>query len=343
MDTDKIKKILVIRTDRLGDVLLNVPAVRALRQRFPGSQISIMVQPKLKELVEGNPDIDKVITYDKNGSQKGWLKTLALIWQLRNMRFDMSVTLNPAKRSNIITFLAGIPIRIGYDRKWGFLLTHKIRDEKYEGEKHEVEYNLDLVRKTVGADTQDISLFVPITKGDELYVSNLLKEHSIYSNEKLIAIHPWSSCPSKIWPIQRYIQVASLLVDELGFRVAIVGEQTPVGDFDLQTAPRIINLCGRLSIRQLAAFLKRCLCLISNDSGPVHVACAVRTPCVVIFGRTLSGVGSKRWGPWGEGNVTLQKDAGCTYCEPQNCLYDYKCLFAVTIEDVLNSVKRICV
>lgn len=341
MDTDKVKRILVIRTDRLGDVLLNVPAVRALRQRFPESHISIMVQPKLKELVSGNPDIDEVIPYDKNGSQKGWLKTLGLIWLLRRKRFDISVTLNPAKRSNIITFLAGIPIRVGYDRKWGFLLTHKIKDEKYKGEKHEIEYNLDLVRNTLGADTKDTSLFVPITEDDELYVSNLLQEQGVPSNEKLIAIHPWSSCPSKIWPIQRYIQVANILKETYGINVAVVGEQQYANSLYLQNATGIINLCGKLTLRQLAALFKHSNCLISNDSGPVHIACAVGTSCVVIFGRVLSGVSHKRWGPYGNGHIVLQKDAGCAICEPQDCKYGYKCLLAVTVEDVLDSVNKI--
>lgn len=341
MDRDKIKKILVIRTDRLGDVLLNMPAVRALRHTFKNSHIAIMVQPVLKDIVEGNPDINEVITYDKNGRQRGLFETTKLIWRLREKRFDVAVMLNPAKWSNIITYLAGIPIRAGYDRKWGFLLTHKIRDEKYLGEKHEVEYNLDLVRKTLGADIQDKSLFIPITKEDEMYVSNLLQENGVSDNEKLIAIHPWSSCPSKLWPLDRYIQVASTLADSYGIRMAVVGEQQYKNGSSLRTTNKIMDLCGKLSLRQVAALFKRCKCLISNDSGPVHIACAVGIPCIVIFGRTLSGVGPKRWGPLGERNVVLQKDVGCATCDPQNCEYNYKCLMAITVEDVLNAVSHI--
>ena len=102
----------------------------------------------------------------------------------------------------------------------------------------------------------------------------------------------------------------------------------------------MINLSGKLTLKQLAAFFQRCALLISNDSGPVHIAAAVNTPCVVIFGRNIPGVGPKRWGPWGQGHTVLHKDPGCNPCLDRDCPYSFKCLTSITPEEVLTAVEQ---
>ncbi|MBI4974600.1 MAG: glycosyltransferase family 9 protein, partial [Candidatus Omnitrophica bacterium] len=134
------KKILIIRLDRIGDVLLSTPVIKAVREAKPASHIAFMVQPYCREVVEGNPYLNEVIIYDKEEAEKGILGNLTFILNLHRHRFDLAIILHPTNRTHIITFLAGIPERVGYDKKMGWLLTKRIPHAKQFGLKHEIDY-----------------------------------------------------------------------------------------------------------------------------------------------------------------------------------------------------------
>ncbi len=143
---DKYKRILIVRTDRIGDVLLSTPVIKNLRDAYPNAYIAMMVSPYAKEIVDGNPYLDEVITYDKDGKHKGWLRSAKFAKRLGQKKFDLALILHPTNRVHLVTFFAGIKKRVGYNRKLGFLLTDRVEHTKQLGQKHEVEYNLDLVR-----------------------------------------------------------------------------------------------------------------------------------------------------------------------------------------------------
>lgn len=339
----EVNKILIIRVDRIGDVILTTPLFKVLRHNFPKAYIAAVVQPYTKEIIEGNPNVDEVITYDKNNSQKGWWASLKFIKYLRTKKFDLSISLKPSIRSNIIAFLSGIKYRVGYDRKWGFLLTHKMKDDKWRGLKHEVEYNLDLLR-LIGLEVAEAKLYMPIFKEDEDYITDRLDKLGISSQDILVMVHPGASDYSRCWFLERYARLIDTLKNDFGFKVAVAGgreEEKSINRLISLTTNKPINFCGQLSLRQFAALCKRTHLFISNDSGPVHIASAVETPTIVIFGRSLTGVGPKRWRPYAEGSIVLQKDVGCKICNPQNCLENFKCLLAITVEDVMDAVKKI--
>ena len=302
IDKDKIHRILVIRTDRigrishsarycgLGEALLNIPAIRALKQNF-NSSIVALVNPVVKELLAGSPEIDQILTFDEDKWNKSIFTRLRLLRQIRKGKYDLAVIFNPTKRFHILTYLAGIPRRLGYARKWGSLLTHKIEDKKFRGQKHEVECNLDLVR-SIGADTNEKSTSIAVEKEDARFVEDLLLKYAIRDKDLVIAIHPHSSNPAKSWPRENFVCVADELHSRFAAKVAIIGgaqERDSVRDLISLTKYPPINLCGELTLKQLAAFFQRGTLLISNDSGPVHIAAACRAPTVVIFGRNIPG------------------------------------------------------
>ena len=335
----QFKKILLIRTDRFGELLLNTPAIHATRETFPQSRITLVVCDYSKEAVSGNPDIDKLIVFNA----KGILEKVKFIFMLKKEKFDLAVMLSPSKFFNIATFLAGIKKRVGYDRKWGFLLTDKIKDEKFKGQKHEVEYNLDLVRH-IGANTDTKDLVFVFDKEDEIFVKNLLASFGISPNNSIVGIHPASSNPAKMWPAEYFIQLIDMLKSKPDITICLVG--TPeygklIEKIIEKTAQKPVNLCGKFTLKQLGAFLKRCSLLISNDSGPVHLAAAVGTPVIAIFGRNIKGVSPKRWGPWGKNHVIFHKDPGCNPCLDRNCPYNFKCLTDITPQQVYQAAERI--
>lgn len=310
MDINKahIKRILIIRTDRFGEFILNLPAIKAVRQNFPSAHVCIMVNKMVKEIIDGNPDIDEVIIYDEKDT-KGCLRTFRLMMEIKKRNFDLAIMLNPLKKFNFVTFFAGIPIRLGYNRKCGFLLTHRIEDRKFLGEKHEIEYNLNLLR-SIGIDSDDTSLFIPIKEDDRRFIDSLLKDLSIINSDLLIALHPWTSDPVKQWPVKHFSQLAQRLLSEIPCRVIIIGGKDEMEKSEKFCKGKVdfINLTGKLTLRQLAAFLKKCNLLVSNDSGPVHMAAAVGIPVIAIFRNDLPDKNAIRWGPWGKGHIVIEKN-----------------------------------
>ena len=339
----EFKRILVVRTDRIGDVLLSTPVLKALRDNFPHAYIAMMVSPYAKDIVEGNPFLDEVIIYDKDAKHKSWFKSMKFSRVLKKKQFDVALILHPINRSHLITFFAGIKKRIGYDRKLGFLLTDRIEHTKQLGQKHELEYNLDLVRY-LGVEPFDKEIFIPIKNESERWAKEIFAKEGIREDEKLLVIHPGASCVSKIWPAERFACIADKLVEKYGFKVLIVA-----GPKDINIAQNVIrsmhvpviDLAGKTSISQLASILKRSSLLISNDSGPVHVASAVGAPVISIFGRSQKGLSPKRWGPSGKFGRVLHKDVGCVECLAHNCAKEFLCLNSISVDEVVQAAEEL--
>ncbi len=337
------RRILIIRTDRIGDVLLSTPAIKAVRDAYPNAHVAIMVRPYAEDIVEGNPYLDEVILYDKDGEHKNWLGMLRFVGELRRKKFDTALILHPTNRSNLIPFLAGIPERVGYDKKFGTLLTKRLKDLKHLGEKHETDYNLEVLR-AVGIEAKDKVLYMPIKKEDEKVIDRFFMLNNLNEGNGVIAFHPGASCPSKRWSAYRFGRVADELIDKYKFKVVIIG-----GPQDVETVKQMhmamlntpIILSEEHSLGEVAALLKRCKIFISNDSGPVHIAVAVGTPVISIFGRSDPGLSPKRWAPIGEKDIVIHKDVGCRECFAHKCEINFKCLEAITVGDVLNAAETL--
>jgi len=327
-------KILIVRTDRLGDVILSTPVIKNLRLFFPKSHIAFICRPYTRDALEGNPDLDEVIIYDKYGKQKSLWASIKFAFFLRKKKFDLAIILHPTNRVHLITFLAGIPERVGWDKKLGKLLTQRIKHTKQEGKKHELEYTLDLLR-SLGIAIKHTDTYFPILSKAKTKIEQLLKNEGIAEGGKFIVIHPSASCPSKRWPQENFGKVIKLLKEKLSFKIIIITSQSErefgeklVGDSG------VIDLRGSLSISELGALLEQTALFISNDSGPVHIAASFNTPVISIFGRTDSGLSPLRWGPRGRKSFYLHKDVGCTKCLAHGCAKGFLCLREITPQEV---------
>lgn len=301
-----INKILLIRSDRFGEFILTLPAMHAIRESFPKAEITLIANPYSAQLVKGSPDIDKIIEYG-DPAQGSSMPAFRLIAKLRRIKFDAAVIFNPKKEFNILVFLAGIPVRVGYDRKWGFLLNKKIPDRKHLGLKHEVECNLDLA-SLLGIEVRQAVFSLGVEKTDADYIEGIFNREGLVGS-LLIAIHPWTSDPLKQWPIENFISLINKIKGRMNLRVILIGgkEEVPLAQaFIKEPGIDIINLVGKISLRQLAALFKRVSLLISNDSGPVHLAAAVGTKVIALFRSDIAGKTSRRWGPYGSGHIVIE-------------------------------------
>ncbi|MFH1395574.1 MAG: lipopolysaccharide heptosyltransferase II, partial [Candidatus Omnitrophota bacterium] len=334
------KRILITRTDRLGDVVLSTPVIRVLRKKYPSAYIAFMVRPENRDVVAANPDLNEVIVYDKYGKQKSFWNTFKFALKLRNKKFDTAIALHPTTRVHVVFFLAGIPERIGYDRKMDCLLTVKIQHNKQKGEKHEIDYNFDVL-ESIGLDTAgaDKIPYIVTTEKHKTAVSLLQKKYNI--TENIAAFHPGASCPSKRWAAENFGYLADKIVDKYGIKPVFVGgieTEKFVKRAVAVMKHKAVNLAGKLNVGELAEFLSRCRVFVSNDSGPVHVAVAVNAPTVAIFGRNDPGLSPKRWAPVGRNDQIVHHPRECVECLAHNCRKNFICLKKISSEEVIKAV-----
>lgn len=304
IDKQSVKNILVVRNDRFGEFLLNIPSFRALKETFVNARLIAVVSSPVRELAVNIPFLDEIIEWDQ--ARRSFLEKIQFVGLLKKKKIDIAVMLNPVKDFNIFTRLAGIPVRVGYNRKLGFLLTHKLEDKKQLGLKHEVEYNLELV-SLIGAATENKTLSLIL---DDSRINELSVYLDVNNYNNLIAIHPWTSDPVKQWPIQYFRDLAIRLMREQGVSIVIVGGEEELyksAEFFSGIDKNLIDLTGKTTLMQLAALLKKCRLLISGDSGPMHMACAVGTQVLALFRNDIPGKSARRWGPWGKGNIVIEK------------------------------------
>jgi len=338
------KRILIIRTDKIGDLVLSTPVIKAVRDAYPDSYIAAVVRPYAHEIIKGSPYLDEIITYDKEKNGKGILWDIKFILKLRKKKFDLALVLHPKNRVHIITFLSGIPERVGYDKKLGCLLTKKIPHLKQYGLKHEIDYTLDIVRY-IGIEPKEKSLYVTVDKEAKKKIGDMFAMNGISESDLVVTIHPGSSCFSKRWDARHFAKVAdSLVLQRRNAKIIIIAgpHDKCFGDrvAELMKAKNM-NLSGKTTVSEMVCILKRSGLFISNDSGPVHIACAVGTPTISIFGRSDRGLSPERWAPIGKKDVALHKDVGCEICLSHNCKLGFKCLEAISEEEVIAAAEKI--
>jgi len=341
--TNKIKKILVTRTDRIGDVVLSTPIFQSIKEAFPQATVYALVLPTTCEIVEDNPYIDNVIVYDKRKKQKSFFQTIKFGLMLRKEKIDVAIHLHPTNRVYVISFVAGIPIRIGYRRRNSYrLLTHSLLEKKWMGEKHEAEYNYDLLTFLRIRQPQEIKPFFSVKQRHEQQLDAVLHERAL-SLRSFFVIFPSASCPSRRWPPQYFAQLADTLSQKYNLQTAIVGGDQDcaiVKDVVTHMKTPAINLVGQLTLKMLGALLQRSRMLISNDSGPVHIAASLHVPVISLFGRNDPGISPRRWHPLGKHSYFLHKDVGCIHCLAHNCEKGFKCLQSITVQDVLLMIEN---
>ncbi|MDE1920391.1 MAG: glycosyltransferase family 9 protein [Candidatus Omnitrophica bacterium] len=301
--TKLFHNVLIVRTDRIGDVVLTTPAIKSLRHTYPTARLSILVSPSTRDLVDGNPYLDEVLVDERQGRHQGLLGFLRLALQLRSRHFDLAVIFHTKRRYNLACCLAGIPCRLGYKNdKYGFLLTHPLKDTRHLGEKHEAQYCKDVLRP-LGIEDDEMGVFVPLQPEAEAWALGTMRENSLVSNE-FIVVHPGASDPAKRWPAADFARVMESLIQRHPFKIVLIGapQTAPVAAEILRLVPQAsqcLNLTGHTTVAQMASLLRRSRLLISNDSGPVHVAAGVGTSVISIFMRDDPGINVKRWKPLG--------------------------------------------
>ena len=274
-------------TNWIGDVVMISPALAAMRRRYPSARIEAVAIPQVAECLRGNPAVDEVILFDRRGRDSGARGLWRVASLLRARRYDMAVLFQKAIGAALMARLAGVPVRIGIaaDRR-GWLLTHAVPLTDNLKRRHHLEIFSEVAR-AAGCDVSDRTIFFPVGHQDRIWAEAFLKDHRAERFSFLVALHIGASKRPRAWHIDRFVRTAEMIADRHGAGVILLGGRSEMEEMAAVASAlgdRAIDACGGTTIKQMAALIARCRLLVGNDSGPMHLAGALGTPVVAIFG-----------------------------------------------------------
>ncbi|HOM71880.1 MAG TPA: lipopolysaccharide heptosyltransferase II [Armatimonadota bacterium] len=324
--------ILLLNLNHIGDILFTTPAIRALREKYPDAKITAVVLAGMEELLKHNPFVDEVLT-----RRRGLIPILKLVPKLRSRKIGTSLLFTfSSVRMSALGWMSGASTRVGFDDPGiARFLTHPV--PRVPG-RHRVDWYLDLAR-AVGADVDEPHMEMFTSTEDQEYADDLLASAGITGDKPVAAISPGSSVFAKQWFPERYAALADKLSAD-GVDVVIVGapsERETVEDVKQSAKYAIADLAGKTKIGQLAAVLARCNAVVSNDTGPMHLAVSVGTPVVAIFGPT----DPRETGPYCRKSKVLWEHLDCGPCGHKPTCSNRDCLQAITVNRVYEEAVKL--
>jgi lipopolysaccharide heptosyltransferase II len=341
----RVRRLLVVRLDNLGDVLVTTPAIHAIKTSLPDASITLLASPVGAQVGRLNRDIDEVIVY-----QAPWMdpwrvlpqdpeRELAMIERVREEHFDAAVIFTSFRQSALpsayLCYMAGIPLRLAASIDGpGSLLT--TRHKHPEHMMHEVERGLDLV-SAVGCETEERELVLTVPDDARREADRLLA--SLGVSRPVVVLHPGCSMPARTYPWEMFAEVADLLIERLGATVLLTGsndERELTGRIRERMHHRPIDLAGEVPFPVFCALIEAAALTVTNNTGPMHISAATGTPVVALFALTNP---PEQWGPWQVPHHQLYHDVPCRICYSRICPYEHECLRLVTPDMVFEAAR----
>jgi heptosyltransferase-2 len=336
-------RILVRAANWVGDAVMSLPALGALRQHWPQAEIAVLARPWVAELYRGQPCVDRVIVYDASGRHAGFMGRERLARELRGEQFDLAVLFQNAFDAAWIAWRAGIPERVGYARDArSWLLTQAIPVPKPgETRSHECYYYLELIHRAGWLPSVEPVQDIRLTIGDGAReaAEHRLRGAGVPPVQLRVAIAPGANYgAARCWLPERYSEVADRLIDDFGASVILFGSPAE-GEIARRVAAGMrhhsLNLAGQTPIGELPALLAACHLFIGNDSGAMHIAGAVGLRVVGIFGPT-DPLGTS---PISPGFRIVRHPVECSPCFLRKCPIDHRCMTRIQVDDAYVAAK----
>ncbi len=340
------EKILIRSTNWIGDAIMTTPAVRSIRENFPDAEITLLALPWVADVFAASPRVDHIFVYEKNGRHRGLGGKLTLASDLKAQKYDAAILLQNAFEAALITTLARIPVRGGYTTDGrGILLTHGIKKQPDIGLKHQVHYYQEMLAGlglTPGRDQLELFLAPDVRQSADQGLELFFTRHG---RVPVVGLNPGAAYgPAKRWPAQKFGRLARLVCSETNAIVLIFGTDADseaaseiTSSVSDHAVSRIVDLTGRTDLASAMAYIDRCDAFVTNDSGLMHVAAALQTPTVAIFGST----DHVATGPYGDRARVIRKPMSCSPCKKTHCPQDhFQCMEQIQTREVFSSVQH---
>lgn len=334
-----LKKILVIKMSAIGDVILSIPSLKALRKKFPKAVIKVLVGLPSSDALRGCPYIDDRIVYNPGTGRLGFKSFIDLAAKLRREDFNIVVDLQNNRKSHLLAFLCMASLRYGYDNgKWSFLLNKRVKDIKTPVDPIEHQFR---TLRLLGIEKADEKLELWPSKEDEEWADNFLRENWLSRGYPLVGINIGASdrWQSKRWDAVYIAQLCDELAKRHNVRTLLTGVNR-----DLEETRKIIRksnckpivAVGKTDILELASLIRRCRLYITTDSAPLHVAASVDVPLVALFGPT----DPKRHIPHVKNYKVLKSKLSCSPCYRPYCGKNNRCMKRIKVDEVMSAVEE---
>ena len=334
------KRILVVKLDHIGDVLLATPVFSNLRKAYPDAEIHALTGSWSRPILENHPDVNRVFEYNspmfcRSGHPTSLRKTIRLYRALRQSKYDLLIELRGDWRFVIFTLLRFTTRRIN---RASLQLANRFGFRSFSGP-HETIRNLDVLEQA-GIPTPIQNTTFAVKAEDQKWSVDFLKSHQIDGESPLIAIHPGSPIPQKRWLAERYAELADWLIAQKQAKILFVGvkDEIPIiNEIQGKMHGKSENIAGETNVPQLASILLQCDIFIGNDSGPMHLAAAVGTRTIGLFGPG----DPERFAPVGEKCWTIRKKLDCPPCPGKDCTFGTNgCMAMIQVTDVTRCIKN---
>ncbi len=330
-----IQKLLIVSSSWLGDAVITVPTIYGIRSIFPKAHAAILAKDTIADIFRAVPVIDEIIPYAK---RKGFGKIdshLHTARMLKKKKFDLAILFPRSLGTALMCLAARIPCRVGFtDPLRSLLLTEKLERSSEVLTVHQVYYYKKLLEPLGQAQFPEMSYLV-VPDAERTWARTFMRANNLDPSEYIIGLNPGSTYgKAKQWLPERFQELAQRLIAKQGCRIILFGDSATsmlAAAIDKQLGGRAVNTVGRTNTLQLAALLERCSILVTNDTGPMHVACALGTPVVAVFGSTDQAA----TGPLGPHATAVNSSLPCSPCLKRTCPKGhYRCMHAVTVDTV---------
>ena len=333
--------ILIIRTDRIGDVILSLPLAALIKKHFPECKVSFLLKEYTKDLLGDHPYIDDVIILQESN---GKIPIFTNVNRLKSKFFDASIIVYPTFITALIVFLSRIKFRIGSGYRWySFLFNKRIYEHRKYAEKHELEFNVNLlqafgIRESISPMNVDFNIGVNKTKLEK--VKNILSESGVDLKRKLVIAHPGSGGSAIDLPSEKFSQLVKNLTKLENTTLIITGsaDETDIcSTVALETDS--INYAGQFDLSELTALISLCDVFISNSTGPIHIAAALGIFAVGFYPKILA-CSPERWGPYTSNKLIFMPEIECFDCTREQC-ERLNCMSSININHVTQEISKI--
>ena len=344
MTADQIKRVVVRGTSWVGDSVMTIPALRALRRILPDASITLAIRPGAKGIFSDVDFVDDILVYDRRNA---W-SVFGQVREYKKRQFDLAVLFQNAFEAALIPFLAGVPVRLGYaTESRRAMLTHPLPLPDWRSSKHEVFYYLYLVTaleqslfrtSTICEGDPDISLTISESRKSE--ASQLLRSYGVTEEKSVVAICPGSiNSRAKRWPAESYAALADHLIEDCR-QVVLIGSKDEIdvtNDVTSRMKHRPVVLTGKTTLDQLTAVMALVDLVVTNDTGPAHIAAALGCPTIVIFGPT----NPLTTRPFSLKAEMIRHPPDCAPCMLRDCPIDHRCMTAITVDEVFEHSRAL--
>ncbi len=342
ISSEGIKKILVRTTNWVGDTVMMIPSIVALKKAFPHAQMTVLANPWVIPLLENHPAVDRTMIMDKGKGFFSSFKEFArIISLLRGERFDLAVLFQNAFEAAFLAYMGKAKYIVGYNTDGrGFFLTHRVTRDRDILSVHQVEYFLRLI-EAMGWQVKERKPILYVNDEDIKSTSLMLSSMGIEDNLFIVGINPGAEYGlAKRWPEDRFAIIADWAARRWAAKVLIFGslsEREIAAKISYLMHTKPVDLCGRTTLGQAMALIKRCNFFVTNDSGLMHVAAAFNIPMVAIFGPTDHVVTS----PVSRNAKIVRHSIDCSPCLKEVCPFDHRCMLSIEPEEVWEEMESL--